>query len=565
MLFPDFAPVVSIRATVFALLLVSRSLGLVAAPIEVKLEQVASRISRFDIVEFTLLIQKPNVTNPFTEVAVTAEVTAPHGPPIHVDGFCDSADGSIFRVRFMPRLVGRHSVSITYRQGEFVSTNRGTFTSQESGSDGPIRVDQDHPFHFVREGSGQHWFWNSTTTYELLAWDDETVERSVDRLGRLGVNRIRVALAGRTPDGKRWNEPLVLRTSKFAFKMEPWLAARPENIADPGYDVSRFNVELFRKADRLLRVCRERGIVVSLIFYVDGRDPGVDPFGKGGMGGEDEQRYYRYTVARLAPFANIMWDLSNEYRLFRDDPWAEKMGALVKKYDPYQHITSIHGHGDFHFRQSPWADFAMYQSWDEHGGYAFMLKNRREQAATGRPMPQINEEYGYEDHYPFPWGERRLWPARIADNRRRLAWEISMAGCYQTTGERANNGTGAGPDTGGGWVNGRGDDSMTMLVGYRHMMTFFTSFDWWKLEPRDDLAVDGTLVLAEPGRCYVAYRPNGGLAKCILAARSYRARWFNPRDGGWSKPFEVNQTSDGVWTSAVPEDAGDWAILLEAR
>lgn len=31
------------------------------------------------------------------------------------------------------------------------------------------------------------------------------------------------------------------------------------------------------------------------------------------------------------------------------------------------------------------------------------------------------KEYGYEDHYPFPWGEKRLWPARTGDNRRRLA------------------------------------------------------------------------------------------------------------------------------------------------
>jgi len=316
-----------ILRTVFFFLLLSPLFRIRAAPADVTLRQNASSIDRFDFIEFTLLVEKPDVTNPFTEVTVKAEVTPPAGPPIHVDGFCDSADGSIFRVRFMPRLVGRHSASITYRQGDFTRTHHGTFSVTVGTNDGPVRVDQDHPFHFVREGSGQHWFWNATTTYELLAWDDQTIERSVDRLGRLGVNRIRVALAGRTSDGNRWNEPLVLRTSKFTFKMEPWLAARPDNIQDPGYDISRFNIELFRKADLLLRLCRKRGIVVSLIFYVDGRDPGVDPFGKDGMGGEDEQRYYRYTVARLAPFANVMWDLSNEYRLFRDDPWAEKMGG----------------------------------------------------------------------------------------------------------------------------------------------------------------------------------------------------------------------------------------------
>ena len=33
----------------------------------------------------------------------------------------------------------------------------------------------------------------------------------------------------------------------------------------------------------------------------------------------------------------------------------------------------------------------MYQSWDEHGGYQFMLNNRRDQLAAGRPMPQVKQ------------------------------------------------------------------------------------------------------------------------------------------------------------------------------
>jgi hypothetical protein len=34
---------------------------------------------------------------------------------------------------------------------------------------------------------------------------------------------------------------------------------------------------------------------------------GVDPFGKARMGNEDEQRYYRYGVARPAAFCNVMF------------------------------------------------------------------------------------------------------------------------------------------------------------------------------------------------------------------------------------------------------------------
>lgn len=559
-----------------------------ASPASVRLNPGPASVAVFDFMEFTLTVDKPDAGNPFTDVAVSAEVAPPTGPAVKVDGFCDAEDGSVFRVRFMPRVPGRHAVAITYTQGTFTHAQAAGFTAKAGKLDGPVRVDPAHPFHFIREGTDKHWFWNGTTTYQLLAWDDATIDASLERLAGLGVNRLRVALAGRTKDGTRWNEPLVKPTERFAFKMEPWVAARPDNREDPGFDLTRFNVAFFQKTERLLRRARELNLIISLVFYVDGADKGVDPFGKANMGGPDEQRYYRYAVARIAPFANIMWDVTNEYHLFRDEGWVNRMGAFIKECDPYDHLTSVHGHGKFPFRGAPWADFAMFQSWDEHGGYHFMLNNRREQQNTaGRPMPQINEEYGYEDHYPYPWGQARLWPARTADTRRRLAWEITMAGCYQTTGERANTGTGAGLDTGGGWINGRGDATMTLLVGYGHLRRFFEGFEWWKLEPRPDLlrlppepkraapanrsdaapplpVLHGKpLCLAEPGRRYVIYLPQGGTVTADLAPGRYQARWFNPRSGEWLK--KAIPANGGEWTSPVATDAEDWTLLIESK
>ena len=72
-------------------------------------------------------------------------------------------------------------------------------------------------------------------------------------------------------------------------------------------------------------------------------------------------------------------------------------------------------------------DLACYR---KHGGYEVMRKHREAQLATGHPFPQINEEYGYEDHYPVKWGGGKRPPTRNADNRRRMAWEIAMAGCH---------------------------------------------------------------------------------------------------------------------------------------
>jgi hypothetical protein len=170
----------------------------------------------------------------------------------------------------------------------------------------------------------------------------------------------------------------------------------------------------------------------------------------------------------------------------------------------------------------------------------------------------VDEEYGYEDHYPI-WSPS--YPdGASADADRRAAWEMSMAGTYQTTGETAKRGTGAWPDTGGGWVNGRGDDSMVMLVGYAHMVDFFTSFEWWKLDPHDELVDSGDFCLAEPGRLYVVYLPMAGKVTVKLEPGHYQATWFNARSG---KSTTLPVANGPKWTSPAAPDSGDWALLLK--
>jgi hypothetical protein len=538
-------------------------------------------VDRFNFVEVTLRHDQVPAENPFTQCELTGECAVAGSAPWKVEGFCDAADGRLFKIRFMPMVAGPHQFSVRFKGPTSDLQHSGEFLANEGDRPGLLRVDAEHPTHFIFAGSRQHFFWNSTTTYWLLGLrDDRLIQDSLGRLAGLGINRIRVALSGRTRDGMRWREPEVVPSPEFAFRLAPWPASSPDDITQPGYDVTRFDVQHFQKAERMLKYAGDLGIQVSLIFHLDGADPGVDPFGKARMGGPDEQRYYRYCVARFAPFANVMWDITNEWHLFRNEAWVNQMGQLVKDADPYDHLTSVHGTDFFPFRTAPWVDYVMFQSWDEHGGYQFMLRNRQEQAAMKRPLPTINEEYGYEDHYPFPWGEARRWPARTADTRRRLAWEMTMAGGYQTTGERANV-----PGR-GGWINGRGNDRMTMLVGYGYLRRFFESFPWWQLEPRPDLLQltpepplpDGAepprgsspipvlhgqpMCLAQLGKRYVVYLPRGGPVTVTLEPGNYAVRWYNPRIGRYVE--RVEQSAGGCWSSPSAPDAEDWVLLVES-
>jgi len=189
--------------------------------------------------------------------------------------------------------------------------------------------------------------------------------------------------------------------------------------------------------------------------------------------------------------------------------------------------------------------------------HQWMLEQRRLQSQTGRIIPQVNEEYGYEDHYP-PWNSVPA-PGCGTDPNRRAAWEMAMASTYQTTGETAKRGTGVPPDTGGGWVNGRGDQSMTLLELQSHMVDFFTSFEWWKAEPHDELVDNGAFCLAEPGKAYAVYLPHGGQVTIVLAPGTYQARWFQPRTG---QTLELPPVKGTQWTSPKSRDIDDWALLL---
>jgi len=519
--------------------------------------QPVQNVECYDFFEVIIKMAPPLQGNPFTEVNVSGEF-GPSGRTMNkVDGFCDSNNGSIYRIRFMPEEPGKYEYTIRLNSSGLDAKKTGVFEAQKSKRKGIVRTDPEYPWHFIWSGSGEHFFWNSTTTYWLLGWQDEAIIReSLNRLALLKVNRIRVALNGRTRDGMRWKEPNVMPSGKFQYRLEPWPAAHPDDVENPDYNVDRFNIEHFRKCERMLAEAARLGIQVSLIFYLDGEDKGVDPFGKEKIGETDEQRYYRYVVARMAAYENVMWDVTNEWHLFRNEKWVEKMGNLINQCDPYNHLISVHGREIFPFRKSPWCDFAMYQCWDEHGGYSFMLKNRREQEKTGRPMPQVNEEYGYEDHYPYPWGEGRRWPARTADNRRRLAWEMTMAGGYQTTGERAD------VKGYGGWITGWGNDEMIMLQGYARMMNFFTSVDWWTAEPAPELVMGNARCLASPGRIYLVYLPKGGTTQVKLEDGQYNAKWYNPREGAWS---QIDNAATGLWTTPSPPDEQDWGILIESK
>ncbi|MBB3125487.1 hypothetical protein FHS19_000141 [Paenibacillus rhizosphaerae] len=539
-------------------------------------EQSTNIVETYDFIEVRIHVENPSVANPFTEAEVFGQFgldvepfTFTHGLPdgelgtasirpglIPVDGFCDSDDGSLYRIRFMPSEAGAYSYEAVFTAGGQKYHTSGTFMAENRGRKGLLRVDPDFPFHFQWDNTKEHFFYHGMTAYHMPGiQDDAEIRRSIDRLHACKVNRIRIAVnSSRVRNGMAWFEP-VYDSEDFTFLYGPWIAERPHDHTYPGWDVTRFDIAYWRKLERLLAYALSKDISVSLIMYLDAYRRGCDPFGPHHAGGLDEQRYYRYAAARLAAYSNITWDLTNEYRLIRPHAWVERMGYFLKSCDPYHHLMTCHGHETFDFRLSGWADFAVYQCWDEHGGYAYMLRNRETQLAMGRSIPQVNEEYGYEDHYPSAWGEGKKAPARSADRLRRIAWEIAMAGGYQTSGEYAGNGL-------GGWLNGRGDESMLLPKTLEPLVRFFEHLEWWKMNPGQVELIKGTgYCLAEQGRQYVIYAPEAGEIGIVLDRGSYEISWYNPREGTFYPGFRLDGSE---LVARCPDQEGDWVVRIQS-
>jgi hypothetical protein len=132
-----------------------------ASPAGVSFSSPAPQVDRFDFVEVTASVQSPDARNPFEDASLTGVFeTADGAHRRQVEGFCDSTDGSTFRIRFMAPEAAEYKYTVTYKQGSFQKTAQGTFRAIEAHKRGILRVDPAYPWHFLWEGTGEHYFFN---------------------------------------------------------------------------------------------------------------------------------------------------------------------------------------------------------------------------------------------------------------------------------------------------------------------------------------------------------------------------------------------------------------------
>ena len=98
---------------------------------EVTFHEPSETVEVYDFAEVAISVLHPTVANPFTDVTIAGQFCRETGEPVRVDGFCDSSDGSLFRIRFMPSEPGRYDYVISFRQGAKETLHKGrSFTTR---------------------------------------------------------------------------------------------------------------------------------------------------------------------------------------------------------------------------------------------------------------------------------------------------------------------------------------------------------------------------------------------------------------------------------------------------
>jgi hypothetical protein len=128
-------------------------------PEPVVFTQSAPAIGVYDVIEVTAAVRAPSVRNPFLEGALTGDFE-PAGsvPGTAIEGFCDSTNGSRYRIRFMPSKAGSYTFHVTLKVGQESRIYSGQFTATDEHWRGPLRIDPDYPLNgFLANHTEEIW------------------------------------------------------------------------------------------------------------------------------------------------------------------------------------------------------------------------------------------------------------------------------------------------------------------------------------------------------------------------------------------------------------------------
>ncbi|MBV7534703.1 DUF5605 domain-containing protein [Duganella sp. sic0402] len=370
------------------------------------------RVPKYGIYEITL--PGPTAGNPDASLELSA--TFRQGDNSYrPEGFYDG-DG-VYKIRFMPDREGEWTYTTHSNYAE-LNNKTGALLCVESKNRGPVRVANTYHFAYA---DGSRFYPFGTTIYE---WAFQPESRKLQTLATLKGTAFNKARMLAVPPYKPYYVQGPDKLTQF-----PFVGTAKEN-----FDFSRFNPAYFRSLERDVQRLSDLGIQVDLILF--------RPYDKGQWGfdttnDDTNRRFVKYMVARFAAFQNIWWSLANEnsYIKHLSDEDFDHYFQLVQKYDPYNHLRSIHNADRLYDYNKPWVTHVSLQYYNavKVFGVSPLLRDIYKK-------PIVHDEINYEGNSASRWGQLS------GEELTRRFWIALTGGAYATHGEIIDN----------GWIGGGG-------------------------------------------------------------------------------------------------------------
>ena len=348
--------------------------------------RAADRVERWGV--FAVSVAGPSAANPFLDVKLGAHFRY-RNRVVDVDGFYDG--GGTYKIRFMPDEAGDWSYTTTSNVPALDGKTGGfTATAPSANNHGPVQVRYSSHFGYA---DGTPYVPIGTTCYAWIHQGDKLEEQTLETLRSAPFNKMRMCIFPKS----------------YAYNAnEPVYYPFPRDGAGNN-DYARFNPQFYQHLEKRIADLEALGIEADLILFHP-----YDRWGYNNMPAEVNDRYLRYTVARLAAWRNVWWSLANEWDLVKTknvSDW-DRFFRIVQESDPYQHLRSIHHSRVMYDHSKPWVTHVSIQGSD--------LETSREYVATYR-KPVIYDECKYEGNIPNRWGSisarelvRRFWLGTVS-------------------------------------------------------------------------------------------------------------------------------------------------------
>jgi len=489
-------------------------------------DQAMRTVERWDMVELSLTNPK-GYTNPFKDVVLECRMASPSGREAKVYGFYDG--GSTWRLRLMPDEPGVWNYRASFSDG--ARGIEGKMKCVKGKLHGPLRVSRKNPLWFER-ADGTPVYLCAFHLWDVDGLDRNTLAKTLDFIKSQGFN----AVVGPHLTPRRGL---------------PW-----ERGAGAKTDFSRFNLDVWRGLDQALRALAARDMVL-IPFNIFGGTNGMPKIPTR----DEEDLFIRYWVARWGGFWNATYQPVSEWEEGFSEAEVTRICTRLREEDGGRHVVSVHSleANPETVQRAPWLDYHTVQ--DKLMDLNPIKYAELADLSRKSKKPILAHECLWEGNL------YQKEPGLDMDNMRRGAWIIALSGGqinyadevifprkYQLRGR----------DEVYYSVVGSAMKPCGLLYGSLKILSgFMRSLPLGRMVPCPELS-SGKVCLAEPGKQYVAYSPDGAAITLDLSRAEGRLKtyWLDPRTGRRSAGTSL---TGGESRSFATPGEGDWVLHVAVQ